>query len=149
MYSIARRTALRSVAGLSQGQASMKSAYSTTRAYSTMHDNDPELLEKEKHRNLQGKQHETSTPLHDAPGWNEHLASASEATVKADRSSHNDPEALQAHTVEYVQSRHHPEDRLSRRQDAQAKDEVAGPLASAGSTGSVESDDALSQKEQK
>lgn len=72
---------------------------------STMHDNDPEvcykfrvpidvdsclnfcfrdkLLDEEKKRNLSGTQHRTSTPLRDeAPGWNESLASASEASVK-------------------------------------------------------------------
>lgn len=106
-----------------------------------MHDNDPELLEKEKHRNLQGKQHETSTPIHDAPGWNEHLGSASEAFIKADRSGHQDPAALQEHTVDYVRNRHHPEDRLSRREAGYPKDEVAGPLSSAGSTGGVDPDD--------
>lgn len=67
-----------------------------------MHDNDPEvspwpptdnsqpertyplqLLEREKHRNLTQSQHKTSTPhKKDAPGWNEYLASASEANVK-------------------------------------------------------------------
>ncbi|KZT29845.1 hypothetical protein NEOLEDRAFT_1127725 [Neolentinus lepideus HHB14362 ss-1] len=143
MYSIARRTALRTVAGLNQtAVASTKSAY-TTRTYSTMHDNDPELLEREKHRNLQGTQHETSTPIHNAPGWNETLGSTSEANIKADRSAHNDPETMQKHTVDYVQSRHHPEERLSRREAGYPKDEVAGPLSSAGSTGGVDPDDVL------
>lgn len=66
---------------------------------STMHDNDPEvgvlccvrcadqlmkkqILELEKNRNLRGIQHKTSTPHAHAPGWNEHLASASEASIK-------------------------------------------------------------------
>jgi hypothetical protein len=48
-----------------------------------MHDNDPEILELEKRRNLAKIQHKTSTPHAHAPGWNEHLASASEASVKA------------------------------------------------------------------
>ena len=65
-----------------------------------MHDNDPEVrllatthpdllqnlllqtLEREKRRNLNGNQHKTSTPIDDAPGWNEDLATASEAHVK-------------------------------------------------------------------
>lgn len=63
-----------------------------------MHDNDPEvcillscpgckltkdqILELEKNRNLRGVQHKTSTPHSHAPGWNETLASASEASVK-------------------------------------------------------------------
>ena len=42
-----------------------------------------QILEKEKQRNLSKQQHKTSTPIPDAPGWNEHLASASEASVKA------------------------------------------------------------------
>ncbi|KAI0715842.1 hypothetical protein C8T65DRAFT_643392 [Cerioporus squamosus] len=74
---------------------------------STMHDNDPEVLEKEKHRNLTKQQHKTSTPIPDhAPGWNEHLASASEAAVKADQFK-GSPKDLQSHTVKYVKDRHH------------------------------------------
>lgn len=42
----------------------------------------------EKQRNLSNKQHRTSTPLSNAPGWNEHLASASEASVKVGMESH-------------------------------------------------------------
>jgi hypothetical protein len=41
-----------------------------------------QVLETEKHRNLNKKQHETSTPIKNAPGWNQYLASASEAAVK-------------------------------------------------------------------
>lgn len=41
-----------------------------------------QVLEKEKHRNLSRTQHETSTPHKHAPGWNEYIASASEANVK-------------------------------------------------------------------
>ena len=48
-----------------------------------MHDNDPEILELEKKRNLSKQQHKTSTPHAHAPGWNEYLASASEASIKA------------------------------------------------------------------
>ncbi|KAH9838323.1 uncharacterized protein C8Q71DRAFT_750484, partial [Rhodofomes roseus] len=48
-----------------------------------MHEHDPDTIEKEKHRNLTGKQHKTSAPHEKtAPGWNEYLASASEAAVK-------------------------------------------------------------------
>jgi hypothetical protein len=49
---------------------------------SSMHDNDPELLEREKQRNLKNEQHSTSTPHKHAPGWNEYLASTSEAYTK-------------------------------------------------------------------
>ena len=41
-----------------------------------------QVLEKEKHRNLNAEQHKTSTTIKNAPGWNEYLASASEAAVK-------------------------------------------------------------------
>ncbi|TBU21479.1 hypothetical protein BD311DRAFT_706953 [Dichomitus squalens] len=75
---------------------------------STMHDNDPEVLEREKQRNLSKQQHKTSTPIPNAPGWNEHLASASEASIKADRHS-SSPHELQDQTVAYIKSRHHGE----------------------------------------
>lgn len=41
-----------------------------------------QILETEKVRNLTGTQYKTSTPLKHAPGWNEYLATASEASVK-------------------------------------------------------------------
>lgn len=50
---------------------------------STIHGNDPELLEQEKQRNLNKEQHHTSTPHEHAPGWNEYLATTSEAYTKA------------------------------------------------------------------
>ena len=50
--------------------------------FSTMSDNDPLVLETEKRRNLQNVQHKTSTPHEHAPGWNEDLATVSEAVVK-------------------------------------------------------------------
>jgi hypothetical protein len=43
---------------------------------------DPDILELEKKRNLSKQQGKTSTPHSFAPGWNEHLASISEAYVK-------------------------------------------------------------------
>ncbi|CAK5269342.1 unnamed protein product [Mycena citricolor] len=77
---------------------------------STMHDNDPAILEQEKKRNMSGTQHRTSTPhKQHAPGWNEHLASASEASVKADKSS-GTPSDLQKTTIEYIHSRHSPDE---------------------------------------
>ena len=67
-----------------------------------MHDNDPEVnksrpnfsictaliqfyaqvLEREKRRNLARHPYQTSSPLDHSPGWNETLATASEANVK-------------------------------------------------------------------
>ena len=41
------------------------------------------ILEKEKQRNLSRRPHKTSTPIPDVPGRNDHLASTSEASVKA------------------------------------------------------------------
>ncbi|RPD59680.1 hypothetical protein L226DRAFT_490389 [Lentinus tigrinus ALCF2SS1-7] len=77
---------------------------------STMHDNDPEVLETEKRRNLAKEQHKTSTPIpEEAPGWNEALASASEAAVKADQFQ-GSPAELQQQTVKYVKDRHHSAD---------------------------------------
>ncbi|KAF8968128.1 hypothetical protein BDZ97DRAFT_1801062, partial [Flammula alnicola] len=63
---------------------SASARYNSTRLYtSTMHENDPEVLEREKKRNLsRSSTDKTSTPYDYAPGWNEVLASASEAAVK-------------------------------------------------------------------
>ncbi|KAI0760953.1 hypothetical protein BD413DRAFT_593197 [Trametes elegans] len=89
------------------------SALSTTPRFysSTVHENDPDVLEQEKKRNLSKQQHKTSTPIPDgAPGWNENLASASEAAVKADRWGTGSPQELQEKTVKYVKDRHHASD---------------------------------------
>ncbi|KAK7050909.1 hypothetical protein VNI00_005021 [Paramarasmius palmivorus] len=96
-----------------------------------MHDNDPLTLETEKQRNLNRQQHKTSTPHHEhAPGWNEPLATASEASVKADRSASR-PEEMQNKTVDYILSRHNPDDRAQSTQSTLLKDAVEGPLSSA------------------
>ncbi|KAI0649490.1 hypothetical protein C8Q79DRAFT_950812 [Trametes meyenii] len=119
---------------------------------STMHDNDPEVPEEEKRRNLSKLQHETSTPIPDqAPGWNQYLASASEAAIKADQST-GTPLELQERTVKYVKERHHRGDSSATSQspvepgvstshmkhdgptDPEApysRDEIDGPLKSA------------------
>ncbi|KAG8959319.1 hypothetical protein FRC03_008164 [Tulasnella sp. 419] len=65
---------------------------STPRALSgaSVHANDPEIIQKEKDRNLSGKQHETSSPhKKHAPGWNEHLASDAEANIKVSNVPHD------------------------------------------------------------
>ncbi|KAG1753361.1 hypothetical protein EDB19DRAFT_1668878 [Suillus lakei] len=113
------------------GTLGISSRYANARRYtSTMHDNDAETLEREKRRNLSGTQHKTSTPIDDAPGWNEDLATASEAHVKADRSSTtiND---LQRKTVDYVNARHQPDEQMDHREASYLKDEVTGPLGTA------------------
>ncbi|KAF8896322.1 hypothetical protein BD779DRAFT_1495196 [Infundibulicybe gibba] len=97
---------------------------------STMHDNDPDTLEREKQRNLSNTQHKTSTPHKHAPGWNEHLASTSEASVKADKAPGSVFE-LQESTVEYIRSRHSPDDRMGPTTAYYPRDEVSGPLGDA------------------
>ncbi|KAI0001450.1 hypothetical protein BJV74DRAFT_69250 [Russula compacta] len=96
-----------------------------------MHDNDPEVLEREKRRNLSRQPYQTSSPLDHSPGWNEHLASASEAHVKADQdvSSLHD---LASRTVAHLKAKGAPEESATARSD---RDEVSGPLKSAPGTG--------------
>ncbi|KAJ7453100.1 hypothetical protein FB451DRAFT_1100384 [Mycena latifolia] len=108
---------------------SLRGTPGSTRYSSTRHDNDPEVLEREKQRNLSNSQHKTSTPHEHAPGWNEHLASDSEATVKADRSDHSSPEQLQDATVDYTHSRHHGDEQPH---SEDGKEHMEGPLSSAG-----------------
>ncbi|ORX39786.1 hypothetical protein BD324DRAFT_614981 [Kockovaella imperatae] len=72
------------------------------------HGNDPEVLGREKARNLKGTQ-DSSTPFKEgAPGWNEHLASDSEAAVKADHhTKHEKPtKELQDATVAQTHAHH-------------------------------------------
>lgn len=113
---------------------------------SSIHDNDPELLEAEKQKNLKGLQNDTSAPHKHAPGWNEYLATTSEAYTKADKSDAPINE-IQSTTVEWVKKRHPPaggdatetvvekvSDMAEGMKEAalQAKDTILGPLASAG-----------------
>ncbi|KAL1933260.1 hypothetical protein VTP01DRAFT_7350 [Rhizomucor pusillus] len=62
-------------------------------AYSHMSDNDPEVLEKEKHRQQQTRNKQ----------WNEKLASTSEANVKADQDADRPLEELQKETKEALE----------------------------------------------
>ncbi|KAF9223680.1 hypothetical protein BS17DRAFT_817325 [Gyrodon lividus] len=94
---------------------------------STIHDNGPELLEREKRRNLSGGKPE---PIENAPGWNEDLATASEAFVKADRTNASIHD-LQEKTINHVQSRNDPDERLETREAPYVRDQVDGPLGSA------------------
>ncbi|KAF8811696.1 hypothetical protein BYT27DRAFT_7183734 [Phlegmacium glaucopus] len=125
--------ASRSVLRGSTARVTAAASLRCTRFYSsTMHDNDPETLELEKNRNLKGVQHKTSTPHAHAPGWNEPLASVSEASVKADQSS-GTPSELQSRTVEYLRTRHikDGEDSASSTSAFYSRDEVSGPLSGA------------------
>ncbi|KAF8183939.1 hypothetical protein BJ912DRAFT_538813 [Pholiota molesta] len=96
-----------------------------------MHENDPEVLEREKQRNLKrGTIDLTSTPHEHAPGWNEALASASEAIVKAEKSG-GDPQTLQKVTVNYLKKGRVNSDNESSTTAYYSKDEVTGPLKTA------------------
>ncbi|KAL9538916.1 hypothetical protein MBANPS3_010591 [Mucor bainieri] len=64
----------------------------TMSAFSHMSDNDPEVLEKEKHKELSKKDKE----------WNEKLASHSEAAVKADKEHDKPIQHLQDETIEHL-----------------------------------------------
>lgn len=74
--------------------------------YSTMHDNDPETLEREKERTISGEQLKTPH-IDSAPGWSEKPASSSEAHVKADRHPHKGSvKDLQKETAEKHEKAH-------------------------------------------
>ncbi|KAH7912814.1 hypothetical protein BJ138DRAFT_732785 [Hygrophoropsis aurantiaca] len=107
--------------------------YTTARLYSsTMHDNDAEVLDREKRRNLSRStsKDKTSSPHDDSPGWNETLASESEAHIKADR-SRSPVHDLQRQTVNYIHAKHSPDERLETREATYTHDEVSGPLGHA------------------
>ncbi|OBZ72135.1 hypothetical protein A0H81_07656 [Grifola frondosa] len=127
------RSALKRVA-LARAPAA---AFSPRFYSSTMHDNDPT---QNPAQNL--------PPIEDAPGWNQYLASASEANVKADRANVSLAD-LQASTVKHVKERHHSEasnepgvdtehmdngNTIESQEAVYERDEISGPLAGAGST---------------
>ncbi|KAG8845477.1 hypothetical protein FRB96_002495 [Tulasnella sp. 330] len=118
---------------------------------SHMSDNDPNILEREKHRNLHEKHDDSAHPhKKHAPGWSEPLASESEAHIKADQADIESPQELQKATTDYIKKRHHAEgvaeqvaetvssamhkvaDKVSEvlpnGTSTDAKDEVGGPL---------------------
>ncbi|KAI9570570.1 hypothetical protein HD554DRAFT_2083109 [Boletus coccyginus] len=64
-----------------------------------------------------------------APGWNEDLATPSEAFVKADRETTTFDD-LQQKTVDYVQLHHHDLD-VEQTHATYAREEIAGPLGNA------------------
>ncbi|KAI0041174.1 hypothetical protein FA95DRAFT_1501821 [Auriscalpium vulgare] len=97
---------------------------------STMHDNDPEVLDREKRRSLARHGYQTSSPIDHAPGWNEHLASSSEAYVKADQDLSN-PAELAKRTAAHMTAKHSSEERMESSSASYDRDEVGGPLKSA------------------
>ncbi|WVN85225.1 uncharacterized protein L203_100370 [Cryptococcus depauperatus CBS 7841] len=85
------------------------------RSMATRHGNDPDVLAKEKARNLSGTQDSSSPHKEHAPGWNEHLASDAEANIKADQAG---PEGkpskeLQDATVNHVNKHHRTDDGIA------------------------------------
>ncbi|WWD15821.1 hypothetical protein CI109_100245 [Kwoniella shandongensis] len=85
-------------------------AFSLTRPAAVRTDGD--TLAKEKARNLSGTQDSSAPHKDHAPGWNEHLASDSEAAVKADQAA---PEGkpgkdLQDATVAHTHKHHHTDE---------------------------------------
>ncbi|GHJ90002.1 hypothetical protein NliqN6_6404 [Naganishia liquefaciens] len=67
---------------------------------SQMSGGDAKKLEQEKQKNLSGQQ--KSPHPEKAPGWNETLASESEAVIKAEHSEPESIDKLQKETVEHV-----------------------------------------------
>ncbi|KAI0034225.1 hypothetical protein K488DRAFT_45946, partial [Vararia minispora EC-137] len=106
--------------------------------FSTMHDNDPTILEREKHRNLSRQPFQTSAPMDHAPGWNEHLATTAEANVKADQSTVR-PEDLAELTVKYMTEKSSPDERYEASTATYEREELAGPLkdATGNATGKI------------
>jgi hypothetical protein len=111
-----------------------------------VHDNDPEVLEREKRRNLSRQPYQTSSPIDHSPGWNEHLASTSEANVKADQdtSSLHD---LASRTVTHLKAKDSTEERVASGTVRFDRDEVSGPLRLApGTDGVVDIDDTYEEE---
>ncbi|KAL6302505.1 hypothetical protein BKA93DRAFT_736672 [Sparassis latifolia] len=160
MLSLTARTTLKRSAAAARRPAV---AVCTPRSYSsTTNDNDPEVLELEKQRNLSKSQHKTSTTVENAPGWNEYLASASEAAVKADRSEIPTSE-LEQRTIEHIRNRHHSEHTSSAssktellsngegtiesREATYERDEISGPLKGAPAHETIEREYEYEQKQ--
>ncbi|KAI0058181.1 hypothetical protein BV25DRAFT_1830352 [Artomyces pyxidatus] len=119
-------------------KASNTRIMSTSRQYSTMHDNDPDVLDREKRRSLSRKPYQTSSPMDHAPGWNETLASSSEAYVKADKDV-SSPHDLVERTMTHTKAKHSPEEAMESGEAMYDLDEISGPLkAAAGATEIVE-----------
>ena len=116
------------------------------------------VLEREKQRTLSGE-HRKTPHIDGAPGWNEQLASLSEAFVKvlhylspilpsliqyllkADKHGSTSVDEMQRRTVDYIHTRHSPDDRIGGREATYQRDEVHGPLSDV--RGSPDHDDGL------
>ncbi|KAG9104656.1 hypothetical protein FRC06_000420 [Ceratobasidium sp. 370] len=102
-------------------------AHTTAARYVSRMAEDPEIIEREKLKNLQGKQE--STQKH-APGWNEVLATHAEANIKADKAT-GTPEEMTSTTIQYLKKQHPDNltDQIREHTNAPyLKDSVEGPL---------------------
>lgn len=77
---------------------------------SHMSDNDPDVFRREKERNLKG---ETGEHVPGVPGWNEKLASDSEAAVKAEKVDASIEEMVE-HSTKVVKEMHSGEQHTER-----------------------------------
>ncbi|SJL09470.1 uncharacterized protein ARMOST_12848 [Armillaria ostoyae] len=75
-----------------------------TRNSSSVHGNDPVVIEREKRKSLSKSRYQTSAPVDGAEGWNEFLATDSEVSVKADRDTGVSMTDLQEKTVTHMHS---------------------------------------------
>lgn len=108
----------------------MATASSSAKGKSTSK-KDSDVLEAEK------RHHKPTPPHENAPGWNEELATESEAHVKADQAP-GTPSDLQARTVEHVRTQL-TEEAVTINEEKEAtsttafyeRDEVTGPLKGA------------------
>ncbi|EAL22529.1 hypothetical protein CNBB4070 [Cryptococcus deneoformans B-3501A] len=96
-------------------QRTMPAVRILSRGAASKHDNDPNVLAREKARNLSGTQDSSAPHKEHAPGWNEHLATDAEANVKADQAAPDGPPGkdLQEKTVSHVDKHHHTPDGMS------------------------------------
>ncbi|KAJ9120399.1 hypothetical protein QFC24_005356 [Naganishia onofrii] len=100
---IARSNVLRAVSKTQQARFISLSAVRSMPTRSQMHESDPQKLGDEKDKHLAGKDQDRQTHPEDAPGWNETLASESEAVIKAETTQDGPPsKELQAKTVEHL-----------------------------------------------
>ncbi|KAK0450298.1 uncharacterized protein EV420DRAFT_1646538 [Desarmillaria tabescens] len=84
----------------------------TVRNTSSVHGNDPVLIEREKKKSLSKSRIQTSAPVDSAEGWNEFLATDSEVFVKADRNTGVSMADLQERTVTHMRSARQEDEEL-------------------------------------
>ncbi|KAJ9092376.1 hypothetical protein QFC21_006878 [Naganishia friedmannii] len=100
---IARSNVFRAVSKTQQARFISLSAVRSMPTRSQMHESDPKKLDEEKQKHLSGKDQDRQTHPEDAPGWNETLASESEAVVKAETTQDGPPsKELQEKTVKHL-----------------------------------------------